>query len=615
MWAGLKFSLPTSLPESFSLLSLPGGKRFLDSFSLSLPGKKRLLESVSLPLPLPGRKRRKMNPPQEDGAATAQAAARAAAAPAPPSRSPATSVDVTPEPASPTSPPPPAGKTRPKQPGNAGAERRSRPPPPQKPPGPPRRRPHPPPHPPPKAPPPHPPNLPSPRTGSSAFCQVPAQTDEKNLLDDFEDDAGNDSDGFVLTSPSGDQLTSINGTSSTRNGSRRSRRKRHSSQQGPSLAPADETDEEEWMLQIQPTFSFTNKDQRPVSPWAGVSSAPPASPLRSPSLESDITIVKIQITPRMTEDRLGKCILQAVSAARKTSKRLDHAFAAVAAAAAIAEPLEPIEGLFRAEDGLFVTLEQILLRPHRYEASVWALEPCAPRAEGRSNVIVPVEPKKAPLKRGFRYYANYLLLGFFVLILAGSVASVFVHKDYVHHAFHLIAKSITTACISFPILLVENMIDFPLRELYRHGPGFAGGWEGSTAASICAAITYHGDESFWLRNMDECHRIFGEKEEAFLKTARPCLYLLLAWIGFKIMKAGAKTAFMVFMTGRKERKTKKVGDLDQKVDPDMTETYKAMSTLIRQVGQMMAMARAEAIQREHQQQLRRREETEDKKHK
>ena len=80
------------------------------------------------------------------------------------------------------------------------------------------------------------------------------------------------------------------------------------------------------------------------------------------------------------------------------------------------------------------------------------------------------------------------------------------------------------------------------------------------------------------------------------------------------MKAGAKTAFMVFMTGRKERKTKKVRELDQKVDPDMTETYKAMSTLIRQVGQMMAMARAEAIQREHQQQLRRREETEEKKH-
>jgi hypothetical protein len=101
-----------------------------------------------------------------------------------------------------------------------------------------------------------------------------------------------------------------------------------------------------------------------------------------------------------------------------------------------------------------------------------------------------------------------------------------------------------------------------------YGPS-AIGWEGMSVPRICARITYHGDEEFWSRNMEECNRIFTTKEEAHLRLVRPMLYIM--------------TMVSVFLAVRslirEWARSKKV----PKPDRDMVETFQAFQMILRQV--------------------------------
>ena len=124
----------------------------------------------------------------------------------------------------------------------------------------------------------------------------------------------------------------------------------------------------------------------------------------------------------------------------------------------------------------------------------------------------------------------------------------------------------------------EMTINIPLRELHRYGPALVG-WEGASLPHICARITYHGDEEFWRRNVDECRRIFDGKEEAFLRTARPILYVLVlsgsVWLGRSLWNDHWNAVY-------RSR---------NRVDREMVETHRALQTIVRQVGKALQQRR------------------------
>jgi hypothetical protein len=84
------------------------------------------------------------------------------------------------------------------------------------------------------------------------------------------------------------------------------------------------------------------------------------------------------------------------------------------------------------------------------------------------------------------------------------------------------------ALINLPLHIFDVIIEFPLRELYRHGPTFVG-WEGESLAKICSRITHYGNEEFWARNMAECQEIYASKEAAAMQIRKPIL------IGFIVL--------------------------------------------------------------------------------
>ena len=85
---------------------------------------------------------------------------------------------------------------------------------------------------------------------------------------------------------------------------------------------------------------------------------------------------------------------------------------------------------------------------------------------------------------------------------------------------------------------------------------------------ICARITYHGDELFWSRNIEECERIYAAKELAALQVRKPIVVAFLIGIVFYMIKSIVEARAL----RRRER-----------VDPNMVETYRAIQMLTRQL--------------------------------
>ncbi len=133
------------------------------------------------------------------------------------------------------------------------------------------------------------------------------------------------------------------------------------------------------------------------------------------------------------------------------------------------------------------------------------------------------------------------------------------------------SQQIFESAIVLPFHLAQVLVEFPLKELYRHGPSFLG-WEGDSLPKICARITYHGDPEFWSRNMDECQRVYDSKEAAALHIWKPIL--MLFWIiGLFYM---VRLILARWALNRRER-----------LDPDVVETYQAIRMLVRQFRRAM----------------------------
>jgi hypothetical protein len=77
-----------------------------------------------------------------------------------------------------------------------------------------------------------------------------------------------------------------------------------------------------------------------------------------------------------------------------------------------------------------------------------------------------------------------------------------------------------------------------------------------------------GDESFWGRNMDECMRIYHEKERAALQIRKPIVYGTALYLLFLVVRS----LIQAWAYNRR-----------REVDPDMRETFEAFNMLMRQI--------------------------------
>jgi hypothetical protein len=143
------------------------------------------------------------------------------------------------------------------------------------------------------------------------------------------------------------------------------------------------------------------------------------------------------------------------------------------------------------------------------------------------------------------------------------------------------AASLWYWCHSVSTAVYRWTIELPLQELYRHGPWMVG-WEGESLPRICARITYHGDAAFWSRNLEECERIYDAKEEAFLRIARPSVYIVLVVLVMLFARWLVAEALHVW-ADRDRRRAAAYRQRHHGMDADMMETYRAWQTLMRQL--------------------------------
>lgn len=232
-------------------------------------------------------------------------------------------------------------------------------------------------------------------------------------------------------------------------------------------------------------------------------------------------LVRILITPNMAPETLATCIQQTCG--------IDNDF----------RDWE-IAGMFRESDCLFVSLQDIINDVDT--KSVYALS--------FPHFHIP-QPEP------------WLTETVLILGGVGSIVGLWVFGPIVLALLHHWSGS-----------FFEVFVNLPLRELYRYGPSVVG-WEGASLPSVCARITYHGDEDFWKRNLVECQSIFDSKEEAMLRMVRPFLYVATLLVGFWVIRALVREHAMSL---RRNLKTP---------DQDMIETYRAFNVLFRQMGRAM----------------------------
>jgi hypothetical protein len=217
----------------------------------------------------------------------------------------------------------------------------------------------------------------------------------------------------------------------------------------------------------------------------------------------------------MTPATLGRCILQVTMGGPVEE-----------------DDVVQVAGLFRERDQLFMSLEHILSCPD---------EGCTYSLKRRRHPVIQVP-----------WYYQYHWMA---LLGISCIAILFGYGHYLWQGVWDTAS-----------LIFETVLNMPLRELYRYGPAFIG-WEGEALPKICARITFHGDEMFWMRNVEECQRIYGFKEDAWLRLTRPMVYLILLY-------ALVQIARMLVREHALQRRPQ---------NRDMVEAYHAFQILMRQV--------------------------------
>ena len=251
--------------------------------------------------------------------------------------------------------------------------------------------------------------------------------------------------------------------------------------------------------------------------------------IRSAAVPEDL--VQLLITPAMTHNDLAHCIAHAALSPPQTSKLLETWSMEEGEA-----NWTRIAGLFRESDGVFIPISLILYSPQLYVNDVFRVSRHLHGHQPSSSF----SSRKPSMSTSI-----FTMTALIVMTIGGLLSSVIMTMDFDYFNFGLETfyehvDIVTTSVLNFPTFLIETTINYPLKELYRHGPSMIG-WEGSTLPNICAQITHMGDETFWARNIDECEKIYGNKEMAMLHVRKPIVYIIIAVTAFYAIQALLKT--------------------------------------------------------------------------
>ena len=241
--------------------------------------------------------------------------------------------------------------------------------------------------------------------------------------------------------------------------------------------------------------------------------------IRSAILPRDV--IKLLITPDMTHDDFAHCISHAALSPPQLGKLLESWSMDEGES-----NWTRIAGLFREGDGTFIPISVILQNPENYENDVFRV----------SRFVQPfsLTTLKHKPQLSSKYLKYILIFGTFSAVALNM--GVELNPSVIFDCIERIIDWI----INLPTRIVENSINHPLRELYRHGPSVIG-WEGSTLPSICTQITHMGDETFWSRNIEECEKIYLNKERAMLHVRKPIVYIIFAVVTFYAVQSLLQT--------------------------------------------------------------------------
>ena len=298
-----------------------------------------------------------------------------------------------------------------------------------------------------------------------------------------------------------------------------------------------------WILRVRVPISPPPPPTRHRRGPHDSAAAPATSPDTGRQHPRTGPVLGIHITPHMTVETLSACILQALLHHPLTAPderqtlffdRRDHL----------------LVGLFCESNNMFVSLEHLLTTTNPSERTMEVYSP---------NLPPPPPPLPPPVVPWWYYLHNWLIIllpplcGSFLYIYWNETCSFLLHS--VEWWYNLVVHT-------------------PLAELYRYGPWFLG-WEGDSLPSICSRITYHGDSSFWYRNLEECERIYAAKEEAWLRLARPFVWGV--WMLLVVLIA----RFIVWELYSKPHPP--TPPRPPPVDRDMVDLYRAWQVILRQV--------------------------------
>mmetsp|Transcript_2981 Transcript_2981/g.5296 ORF Transcript_2981/g.5296 Transcript_2981/m.5296 type:complete len:481 (-) Transcript_2981:123-1565(-) len=222
-----------------------------------------------------------------------------------------------------------------------------------------------------------------------------------------------------------------------------------------------------------------------------------------------------------------------------------------------------VAGMFTEKDRVFIPLSIIYSNPTSFVNEVL----CLKRPPSKRPVQVATG---GTTKRGSIFIIFLEIFGIATVAAASwwsYGAAQLIKWDYVLDEATYKIERFFFAILNFPFWLFDAVIEFPLREIYRHGPSVLG-WEGEPLPRICARVTYHGDESFWSRNIEECEQIYKTKELAAMQVRKPIV------IGFIILVLFYMAKSIVAARALRRR---------ERIDPNMVETYQAIQMLTRQL--------------------------------
>lgn len=229
-----------------------------------------------------------------------------------------------------------------------------------------------------------------------------------------------------------------------------------------------------------------------------------------------------------------------------------------------------IQGMFRESDRAFIPISIICSEPTSFVEEVLCLKRPPPPIPKRPSHFRPTNGTTAALQQRSVFTTFLEWMG--ILVVASTSCYVYGAsrridwEDVMNNALDEM-ESWVFSMINLPFKVFDILIELPLREVYRHGPSIVG-WESEPLPRICARITYHGDESFWTRNIDECERIYQSKELAAMQMRKPIVIGFLMLVLFYMIQSIVKARAL---------------RMRERVDPNMVETYRAIQMLTRQL--------------------------------